>query len=101
MLRESPSFYLPNLYTFENNNAFLGSFQGLRFYAKPILPEKGSEEKATLTGCVWYGEKCRELSEMQGEITLPLTAEGREAYIDWLEQEYQRYLAVQGKGAVE
>ena len=52
-LRESPQFYLPNLYTFQNGNTFLGSFRGLRFRVKPGEAGEGEEKTQTLEARVW------------------------------------------------
>ncbi len=97
MLRDSEYFYLPNLYTFQNGNTFIGSFQGLRFQIKPGKTGEGEEERPILSALVWYGEYCLELSEVQAEAAFPLTEEGREALLDWLEAEFLRFQAQNGE----
>ena len=82
MLREHHSFFLPNLLSFTNGNTYLGSFLGLRFRVKPMNDED------TLECLTWYGEYCLEDSEVAAEASFPLTAEGREQVIDWLEEQY-------------
>ena len=82
MLREHHSFFLPNLLSFTNGNTYLGSFLGLRFRVKPVNDED------TLECLTWYGEYCLEDSEGAAEASFPLTAEGREQVIDWLEEQY-------------
>ena len=82
MLREHHSFFLPNLLSFTNGNTYLGSFLGLRFRVKPVNDED------TLECLTWYGEFCLEDSEVAAEASFPLTAEGREQVIDWLEEQY-------------
>ena len=82
MLREHHSFFLPNLLSFTNGNTYLGSFLGLRFRVKPVNDED------TLECLTWYGEYCLEDSEVAAEASCPLTAEGREQVIDWLEEQY-------------
>lgn len=82
MLREHHSFFLPNLLSFTNGNTYLGSFLGLRFRVKPVNDED------TLECLTWYGEYCLEDSEIAAEASFPLTAEGREQVIDWLEEQY-------------
>ena len=82
MLREHHSFFLPNLLSFTNGNTYLGSFLGLRFRVKPVNDED------TLECLTWYGEYCLEDSEVAAEASFPLTAEGREQVIDWLEEQY-------------
>lgn len=97
MLRDSEYFYLPNLYTFQNGNAFIGSFQGLRFRVKPGKTGEGEEEREILSALVWHGEYCLERSEVQGEAEFPLTEEGREELLDWLEAEFQRFRNINGE----
>lgn len=97
MLKDSPSFYLPNLYTFQNGNTFLGSFQGLRFRVKPETQGEGDEAVPILTALVWYGEYCLERSEIQAQAVFPQTAEGREALLDWLDGEYTRFQVENGQ----
>lgn len=96
MLRDSEYFYLPNLYTFQNGNAFIGSFQGLRFQIKPGKTGEDDKAQPLLSALVWYGEYCLELSEVQAEAAFPLTEEGREALLDWLEGEFLRFQAENG-----
>ena len=91
MLRDSACFYLPNLYTFQNGNTFIGSFQGLRFRVKPGKEGEGEAERPVLSALVWYGEYCLERSEVQAEAGFPLTEEGRDALLDWLEAEFLRF----------
>ncbi len=87
MLRDHPSFFLPNLLTFTNGNTYLGSFLGLRFRVKP--------EEDTLNCLTWYGEYCLEESEIVNQASFPLTDEGREQVIDWLEEEFDAMRAQQ------
>ena len=89
MLRESHRFFLPNLLTFTNGNTYLGSFMGLRFRVKPTEEELEDGSKRQVLACLdWYGEYCLEESEVVHETQFPLSAEGREQVIDWLEGEY-------------
>ena len=88
MLREHHRFFLPNMLTFTNGNTHLGSFLGLRYRIKPTSEEKDGEKREVFACLVWYGEYCLEESEVVSEAVFPLTAEGREKVIDWLEQEW-------------
>ncbi len=97
MLREHHRFFLPNLLTFTNGNTHLGSFLGLRYRIQPTKKETemGTEE---IFACLdWYGEYCLEESEVVHEAEFPLSAEGREQVIDWLEQEYFAMKALEPK----
>ena len=89
MLREHHSFFLPNMLTFTNGNVYMGSFLGLRFRIKPTTEEVDGEKRDIFACLVWYGEYCLEESEVMSEATFPLTVEGREQVIDWLEQEWE------------
>ena len=70
--------YVPVLHFFENGNPFTGSFGLLRFFLKP--------DAETITAKVWHGQFCMEKSEIEQEKEFPLTAEGREALIAWLDE---------------
>ena len=89
MLREHHFFFLPNLLSFTNGNTYLGSFLGLRFRVKPTTEGEGDEAKEVLACLCWYGEYCLEESEVVAEASFPLSAEGREQVIDWLEEQYE------------
>ncbi|MBE6954933.1 MAG: hypothetical protein E7449_03360 [Ruminococcaceae bacterium] len=70
--------YVPVLHFFENGNPFTGSFGPLRFFLKP--------DAETITAKIWHGVFCMEKSEIEQERQFPLTAEGREELIAWLEE---------------
>ena len=88
MLREHSFFFLPNLLSFTNGNTYLGSFLGLRFRVKPTTEGEGDEAREVLACLCWYGEYCLEESQVAAEVSFPLSAEGREQVIDWLEEQY-------------
>ena len=93
MLREDPSFYLTNLHSWSNGNAFYGSLRAMRFLVKPtVLRDKGSGEllpESHVEAQVWKGEYCLEESEVLAQAEFPLTEEGREQVIEWLEEQYK------------
>ncbi len=62
--------YVPNYMSFNNDNTFLGSYQGLRFKLTPQL-----EDRIIRTE-YWYGPLCYEMSTMDGEAAFPLSEEG-------------------------
>lgn len=95
MLREHHRFFLPNLLTFTNGNTYLGSFLGLRFRIKPTTEEVDGQSRDILACLTWYGEYCLEESEVVSEASFPLSAEGREQVIDWLEQEWYAMKALE------
>ena len=70
--------YVPNYMSFNNDNTFLGSYQGLRFKLTPNVSE------AEIHAEYWYGPLCYEKSEMDGEKSFPLSDEGIEAMTQWL-----------------
>lgn len=93
MLREHPDFYVTNLHSWINGNPFYGSFHGLRFRIKPapVLDKITGEplENSSVEALVWYGEYCLEESETAASAVFPLSEQGREQVIDWLEEQYQ------------
>ena len=93
MLREHSDFYVTNLHSWINGNAFYGSFHEMRFLVKPTAivdkvtgdPMEGSKVDAY----VWGGEFCMEESEILAQAEFPLTQQGHEQVIDWLEEQYK------------
>ncbi len=82
--------FLPTLHTFAMNNIFTGSCGAFRFRAKPdVVMATAKEvdfEKSTIFAQYWHGPYCYEKSEMEGEMTFPMTEEGRTAMKKWLEE---------------
>ena len=80
--------FLPTLHTFAMNNLFTGSYGMLRFRAKPnVIMATAKEvdfEQSTITVEYWHGLYCYEKSEMEGMETFPMTEQGRQDMIDWL-----------------
>lgn len=93
MLREDPDFYLTNLHSWSNGNAFYGSLRAMRFLVKPtVARDKQSGEllpESKVEAFVWKGEYCMEESEILAQAEFPLTEEGREQVIEWLEEQYK------------
>lgn len=90
MLRDSEQFYLPNLHTFQNENVFYGSFRGLRFRVQSVKgrPAGAEEEAWGMAVLSWYGEYCLEESEIVAQDWFPMTEEGYQQVLDWLEGQY-------------
>ncbi|MCD8384533.1 MAG: hypothetical protein LUC39_06195 [Clostridiales bacterium] len=93
MLREDPGFYITNLHSWINGNAFYGSFREMRFLIKPtaVLDKVSGEPlpESRVDVLVWKGEYCLEESEVLNQATFPLTEEGREQVITWMEEQYK------------
>jgi hypothetical protein len=89
VIYQHSDFYVPNLATFQNNNAYLGSFHGLRFRLKPGKRETEEGEEQTIEALVWYGLLCLEKSEVVSETVFPMTEEGYAAMLDWLDEQHQ------------
>ena len=70
--------YVPVLHFFENGNSFTGSSGMLRFFVKP--------EEEQLRVMLWRGELCLEKSEVECEHSFPLSQEGRDSLLRWLEE---------------
>ena len=81
--------YLPTVHWFAMNNLFTGSCGMLRFRAKPnVVMATAKEvdfEASTIVVEFWHGLYCYEKSEMEGSETFPLTEEGRQNMLQWLE----------------
>ena len=81
--------YLPTLHTFATNNIFTGSCGLFRFRAVPNVvmktPKEVDFDASTIYAEFWHGLFCYEKSEMEGNATFPLTDEGREEMLAWLE----------------
>jgi len=80
--------YLPTLHTFAMKNTFTGSCGLFRFKVVPSVTMNGKEvdfENSSMKAEYWHGLFCYEKSEIEGEETFPLSEEGREELISWLE----------------
>ncbi len=82
--------FLPTLHTFAMDNTFTGSEGALRFIIKPSVvkdsnnPKEVDFSQSFLTARFWHGPFCYEKSTMEGEMTFPMTEEGRLAVKAWL-----------------
>ena len=81
--------FLPTLHTFAMNNAFTGSCGLFRFRAVPNVvmatPKEVDFEQSSIHAEYWHGLYCYEKSEMEGEATFPMSEEGRQEMLAWLE----------------
>ena len=82
--------FLPTLHWFAMTNSFSGSCGAFRFMAKPnVIMATAKEvdfELSTIKCEFWHGPFCYEKSEMEGEMTFPMTEEGRMEMKTWLEE---------------
>lgn len=82
--------FIPTLHTFAMNNIFTGSMGLFRFRAAPEIimatPKEVDFEKSSIKVEFWHGLYCYEKSTMEGEQVFPLTEQGREEMIAWLEE---------------
>ena len=83
--------FIPTLHTFAMNNIFTGSCGMFRFRAKPNVvmatPKEVDFDQSSIEAEFWHGLFCYEKSEMEGTQTFPMTEEGREQMIAWLEEQ--------------
>ena len=83
------ALFIPTLHTFAMKNLFTGSYGMLRFRIKPDVvmatPKEVDFTQSTMFVEYWHGLYCYEKSEMEGSRTFPLTEEGREEMLRWLE----------------
>ena len=80
--------FIPTLHTFAMKNTFTGSLGLFRFRVQPnVIMATHKEvdfEQSTMLVEFWHGLYCYEKSEMEGQETFPLTDQGRQDMIDWL-----------------
>ena len=81
--------FLPTLHTFAMKNPFTGSCGNFRYRINPnVVMATAKEvdfEQSTMEAKYWHGPFCYEKSEIEGTENFPLTEEGRQAMMDWLE----------------
>ena len=81
---------MPTLHTFAMNNIFTGSYGLLRFRAVPNVIMRTPKEVDMVQSSIhveyWHGLYCYEKSQMEGEATFPMSEEGREAMLAWLQE---------------
>lgn len=82
--------FIPTLHTFAMKNIFTGSYGMLRYRVKPnVVMATAKEvdfEQSSIFVEYWHGLFCYEKSEMEGSETFPMTEEGRQALINWLNE---------------
>lgn len=82
--------FIPTLHTFAMNNIFTGSLGLFRFRAAPDIvmatPKEVDYEKSSIRVEYWHGLYCYEKSTMEGERVFPMSTQGREEIIAWLEE---------------
>lgn len=81
--------FIPTLHTFAMNNIFTGSVGAFRFRAKPVVVMATAKEvdfeQSTILAEFWHGPFCYEKSQMEGARSFPMSEQGREDMINWLE----------------
>lgn len=81
--------FLPTLHTFAMNNIFTGSSGLFRFRAVPNVvmatPKEVDFAQSSIHVEYWHGLYCYEKSQMEGEETFPMSEEGRQQMLSWLE----------------
>ncbi len=81
--------FLPTLHTFAMNNIFTGSCSLFRFRAVPNVvmatPKEVNFEQSSIHAEYWHGLYCYEKSQVEGEKTFPMSEEGRQEMLRWLE----------------
>ena len=81
--------FLPTLHTVAMNNACTGSCGLCRFRAVPNVvmatPKEVDFGQSSIHAEYWHGLYCYEKSQMEGEETFPMSEEGRQQMLTWLE----------------
>ena len=85
--------FVPTLHTFAMKNTFTGSYGMLRFRIRPNVvmatPKEVDFGQSSIFVEYWHGLYCYEKSEMEGSETFPMSDEGRENMIRWLESKVE------------
>ena len=88
-MEEESLIFLPTLHTFAMNNIFTGSKGLFRFRVVPEVvmatPKEVDYANSVMHAAYWHGPFCYEKSTMEEEKDFPLTDEGREEMLRWLE----------------
>jgi len=74
------AFDIPRIYYFESKNSFTGSRGTFNF---KIVPE------GELKVITWHGFINSELAEIEHEASFPISAEGHEEMLIWLDKVYR------------
>lgn len=85
MEEKSEIIDIRNLYYYESDNIFTGSWGDFNYKIIPDLKEK------TLSTSIWYGRICSDIAEIISEGKFSLTQEGFDEMIKWLNTEYQNF----------
>lgn len=75
-------FDVPGIYYFESKNIFSGSRGDFNFR---IVPEEGE-----LCVTIWHGFICSDKAEIEAENRFPVTVEGHQQMLAWLEEMFQK-----------
>ena len=81
---------IPTLLFWENGNTWYGSKGLARFFIQPIAiqsPESDTSPSHLLQIELWRGPLMKELSEILTTVSFPMTDEGIQQTIDWLEEQ--------------
>jgi len=83
---------IPTMLFWENGNTWYGSKGLARFFIKPVKHEPPENEPeasshTTLDVELWRGPLTRELSEILDTASFPLSEEGLEELVHWLEEQ--------------
>lgn len=81
--------FLPTLHTFAMKNIFTGSVGMFRFRVEPKVqmktPKEVDFEASTMEAEFWHGLYCYEKSVMEGKEVFPLSEQGRQDMLNWLQ----------------
>ncbi|MBO4418612.1 MAG: hypothetical protein J5789_02130 [Oscillospiraceae bacterium] len=83
--------FLPVFHHLENGNIFTGSCGPFRYKITPdavMIPPKNKEvdyAASSIKAEYWHGPLSYEFSEIEGEKVFPMSPEGREEILRWLE----------------
>ncbi len=76
------NFDIPRPFYFESGNTFTGSRDSLNY---KIVPKDNNFNVS-----VWHGFICSDLAEMEDSTEFPISEEGFQNMLQWLETHYQK-----------
>lgn len=87
-----PPIEIPTLLFWENGNTWYGSKGQARFFIQPVTHEAAPDAPShtTLDIELWRGPLTRALSQICSTASFPLSEEGLERTVQWLEEQAKK-----------
>lgn len=87
-MNEAIEVFVPVLHHFENGNVFTGSCGALRYKITPDIvmatPKEVNLAASKIRAEYWHGKLSYEFSQIEAEKIFPMSMQGREDLLAWL-----------------